>query len=200
MHIRSQPTVWSDKAAFLPRMPWYDDVPVVPLADLPLDAYLRDKAVVTLVHAHGVIAVRHGKTWMGHVLGASRPDGLRRADHLARAAGHGQAAAAAAAAAARQQACDPLADPVWSATFLHALGPVGLRAVRRAARPTGGCATGVAGSGLIFASHRWAGMMSTSTRMARRLPIVLVVRLHPPVLSRSARPRYRRGRAGPIRA
>jgi hypothetical protein len=68
-----QPTIWNGRAPFLPDSPFHEHHEVHPLSGLPIDAWPKDKAVVTLVDAGaGALALRHGGSWVGHIVG--RPD------------------------------------------------------------------------------------------------------------------------------
>jgi hypothetical protein len=53
--------------------PIHEHHEVHPLRELAADAWPKDKAIVTLVDAgSGALALRHGETWLGHIIG--RPD------------------------------------------------------------------------------------------------------------------------------
>src|SRR5829696_3709359 len=68
-----RPSVWNGRVAFLPATPFHEHHQVHLLPDLPADAWPKDKAVVTLVDAgSGALALRHGETWLGHIV--DRPD------------------------------------------------------------------------------------------------------------------------------
>ncbi|GIH07150.1 hypothetical protein Rhe02_52170 [Rhizocola hellebori] len=80
----SSPTVWNGKIPFLARLPFHDDVPLLPQAGLSDEQIPAHKALVTLAPVGDALAVRHGDTWLGHIV--KRPD-LVRLIHRLTAAG-----------------------------------------------------------------------------------------------------------------
>jgi hypothetical protein len=127
-----RPTVWNGRAAFLPDTPFHEHHEVHPLRELAADAWPKDKAVVTLVDAgSGALALRHGETWLGHIIG--RPDLV---------AYIGRVAAAGLPPTARIRAQQgrlvvPLADHEATIVLLMRLGTGDLPTLRRKVAPTG---------------------------------------------------------------
>lgn len=131
LHVGPRPTVWSDKVPFLPKSPWYDELDVVPLAGLAPEKNPPDRAIVTLASAHGAIAVRHGQTWVGHIVG--RPDIVAFVERIA-----GLGLPTTAEFRTRQgRPVIPLADPDVTGDLIHAHGARSLKLVRRVVQPTG---------------------------------------------------------------
>lgn len=64
-----RPSIRNGRVAFLPATPFHEHHQVHLLPDLPAAAWPKDKAVVTLVDAgSGALALRHGETWLGHII------------------------------------------------------------------------------------------------------------------------------------
>ena len=127
-----RPSVWNGRVAFLPATPFHEHHQVHLLPDLPAAAWPKDKAVVTLVDAgSGALALRHGATWLGHIV--DRPD-------LVAYIGRVLAAGLPPTARVRVQQgrlLVPLADQDAMIGRLSRLGTGDLPGIRRRLAPTG---------------------------------------------------------------
>jgi hypothetical protein len=161
-----RPSIWNGRVAFLPATPPHEHHQVHLLPDLPAAAWPKDKAVVTLVDAgSGALALRHGETWLGHII--NRPD-------LVAYIGRVLAASLPPTARVRVQQgrlLVPLADQDAMIGRLSRLGTGDLPGIRRRlARPAGGPASGAGGCGTTPVTRVAAGMswLTTTARTSAR--------------------------------
>jgi HIRAN domain len=127
-----RPAIWNGRVAFLPDSPFHEHHQVQPLAGLSTEQWPKDKAVIVLVDAGAsALAVAHGDTWLGHIIG--RPDLVAYINNVT-AAGLPPTAQLRVGPGGL---IVPLADQDATISHLARLGSADLATVRRKLAPTG---------------------------------------------------------------
>jgi hypothetical protein len=127
-----RPAIWNGRVAFLPDRPFHEHHEVQLLTDLAAEQWPKDKAVVGLVAAGaGALAVCHGDTWLGHIIGRQE---LVAYVNCVTAAGLPPTAQL---RVSPGRLIVPLADQDATISHLTRLGSEDLPTVRRKVAPTG---------------------------------------------------------------